>query len=493
MLQIGRMNADQVRSVTRNLGASFAVIAAMASLSNASGDHLETNSNRSTDSLEEMSPAERGYWLLRNKAYLPADFDQTTFELLWGRWPEPLRSQAAIANRAQRRRMTFSRYGLMDPNAADSLQESTGQLAERVDDIGPLGYVLADDGWVMNCLACHAGRVAGTVIPGLPNSHLALQTLTEDVRATKLLRLKTPGHLDKAALTLPLNTTDGTTNSVVFGIVLGALRLPDMSVDRSRPIPPLVHHDMDAPPFWNVRKKTRLYIDGFAPKAPRPLMQFMLLPENDRETVLGWEQDFEDILAWIESVEAPRYPWKSDATLAKHGEALFVKHCAECHGTYGTDVTYPEVTVPIDVVGTDPLRLTALSPEHRKWMQVGWMSRYGEDAVIVEPVGYVAPPLDGVWASAPYLHNGSVPTLWHVLRPDERPAVWQRTEDGYDRERGGLEITEFAGIPASVETAAERRRYFDTRLPGKSAAGHRFVDVLDEAGKRAVLEYLKTL
>jgi mono/diheme cytochrome c family protein len=480
--------------VRHNLVTTFALVAAMASLSSASGDGGQTRSNRATDSLGQMSPAERGYWLLRNKAYLPADFDQTTFELLWGRWPEPVRSEAAAATRAERRRMTFSRYGLMDPTDVDDpLRESGRPRAEQLDDIGALGYVTTADGWVMNCLACHAGKVAGKVIPGLPNSHLALQTLTEDVRATKLLRWKTPGHLDKAALTLPLNTTDGTTNSVVFGIVLGALRLPDMSVDRSRPIPTLVHHDMDAPPLWNVKKKTRLYIDGFAPKAPRPLMQFMLLPENDRETVLGWEQDFEDILAWIESVAPPRYPWTIDKELARQGEALFVRHCAECHGTYGANETYPEITVPIDVVGTDPLRLTALSPEHRRWMQVGWMSRYGEDEVIVNPSGYVAPPLDGVWASAPYLHNGSVPTLWHVLHPDERPVVWQRTENGYDRERGGLEVTEFAGVPAAAETAAERRRYFDTRLPGKGAAGHRFVDVLDEAGKRAVLEYLKTL
>ncbi len=484
------MNADQRRPVSRHLAAALAL---MASVSSASDDAGETSANRSADALREMSPAERGYWLLRNKAYLPADFDQTTFELLWGRWPEPLRSRAASATREERRRMTFSRYGLMEPSAAGLRHESEGPLAERVAYIGALGYVATDAGWVMNCLACHAGKVAGKAIPGLPNSHLALQTLTEDVRATKLLRLKTPGHLDKAALTLPLNTTDGTTNSVVFGIVLGALRLPDMSVDRSRPIPPLVHHDMDAPPFWNVKKKKRLYIDGFAPKAPRPLMQFMLLPENDRETVLGWEQDFEDILAWIESVEAPAYPWEIDVELASHGEALVVRHCAECHGTYGSDETYPEVTVPIDVVGTDPLRLTSLSPEHRRWMQAGWMSRYGADEVIVNPAGYVAPPLDGVWASAPYLHNGSVPTLWHVLHPVERPAVWQRTEDGYDRKRGGLEVTEFARVPESAETAAERRRYFDTRLPGKSAVGHLFVDVLDEEGKHAVLEYLKTL
>jgi hypothetical protein len=126
-------------------------------------------------------------------------------------------------------------------------------------------------------------------------------------------------------------------------------------------------------------------------------------------------------------------------------------------------------------------------------MQVGWMSDYGKDEVRLDPGGYVAPPLDGVWGSAPYFHNGSVPTLWHVLHPDDRPAVWLRTEGGYDRDRVGLEVTEFPKVPESVSTAAERRRYFDTSIRGKSAAGHRFPDVLTEDEKRAVLEYLKTL
>ena len=41
-------------------------------------------------------------------------------------------------------------------------------------------------------------------------------------------------------------------------------------------------------------------------------------------------------------------------------------------------------------------------------------------------VGYVTPPLHGVWASAPYFHNGSVPTVWDVLKPADRPKVWRR-------------------------------------------------------------------
>jgi hypothetical protein len=101
--------------------------------------------------------------------------------------------------------------------------------------------------------------------------------------------------------------------------------------------------------------------------------------------------------------------------------------------------------------------------------------------------------LDGIWASAPYLHNGSVPTLWHLLHPDERPTIWTRTEDGYDQSRVGLEATALEKLPATVTTAADRRRYFDTRLPGKSSAGHLFPNELSEDEKLAVLEYLKTL
>ena len=108
-------------------------------------------------------------------------------------------------------------------------------------------------------------------------------------------------------------------------------------------------------------------------------------------------------------------------------------------------------------------------------------------------LAYKGRPLNGIWATAPYLHNGSVPTLWHLLHPDDRPALWTRTEDGYDRDKVGLEATTFEKLPDAAKTPAQRREYFDTRLPGKNAAGHPFPDELSEAEKRAVLEYLKTL
>ncbi|MEO1994712.1 MAG: cytochrome c, partial [Planctomycetaceae bacterium] len=100
---------------------------------------------------------------------------------------------------------------------------------------------------------------------------------------------------------------------------------------------------------------------------------------------------------------------------------------------------------------------------------------------------------DGIWASAPYLHNGSVPTLWHLLHPQQRPVIWRRNADPVDTDRVGLRIDTYQNIPKSVSNPAERRRFFDTRQPGKTNGGHLFPNTLTSAERRAVLEYLKTL
>ena len=426
------------------------------------------------------TPAERGYHTLTTKAFLPADFDQEIFDNLWKTWPE-LRDKAEAATPQERRRMTFSRYGLMERPGSDGTGTALGYLP---DDKG---------GWVMNCLACHTGKVAGRVVLGLPNSHFALETLTEDVRLLKLQMGKPLTHLDLGSLKMPLGQSRGTTNSVIFGVALGALRDIDLNLRRDVAPPKLLHHDVDAPPFWNVRRKQHIYSDGFAVKSPRLLVQFVMLPRNSGPTLRGWEGDFRDILSWIESLEAPRYPWEIDRQLAESGRLAFEQTCARCHGTYGKNAGYPERIVPLDQVQTDGVRLASLSTEYRRGMRESWFGDYGREAYIENPGGYVAPPLDGIWATAPYLHNGSVPTLWHLLHQAQRPAVWKRTEDGYDQAKVGLEVTTFENVPATIKTPAEKREYFDTHLAGKSAAGHPFPDELTEDEKQAVLEYLKTL
>ncbi|MFK7777283.1 MAG: cytochrome c [Gimesia sp.] len=426
----------------------------------------------------EETAAERGYRLLTSKAYLPPDFDQEVLNDLWKVWPKDLREQAEQASLDERQKMIYSYYGIMQRPDTKS---------------GPLGYVVTpEQKWVMNCFNCHGGKVAGTVIPGAPNSHVALHTLTEDVSKIKLMQLKKLSHMDLAAIGIPLGTTHGTTNSVIFGVVLDSLRDPDMNFDRSRSVPLLLHHDMDPQAWWNVKRKQKIYADGFITKNHRMLMQFILIPRNNARKIKEWEADFADILAYIESLEAPHYRWKIDQTLADQGKPIFNDNCARCHGTYGDHPTYPEKTIPIAKLKTDPVRLNSLPSAYRDALNQSWLSRYGKDPVIADPGGYVAPPLNGVWASAPYFHNGSVPTLWHVLHPDKRPAIWKRTENGYDLTKVGLEIETFSNMPDHLSTM-QKRMYFDTSKFGKKATGHSYPNNLSQSQKHAVLEYLKTL
>lgn len=376
--------------------------------------------------------------------------------------------------------MTLSRYGLT---------EAPGREGGIPMQYAPDGK----GGWASNCFLCHGGKVAGKVIPGVPNTHIALQSLTHDTYATKKLLGREVAPEEAQVLFVPLGGSNGTTNAIIFGVVLAAIRDKDLNVHPEYPIPPLIHNDHDAPPWWNVKRKNFLYSDGFAGKGHRALMQFMMAPSNGPEVFHDSEDDFKKIFAWIESLEAPEYPFPIDHDLAAKGETLFNETCSECHGTYGPDGEWPERIVELEVVGTDRARLDSLTPEMRASYEEGWFSNYGEKKSIRDPGGYVAQPLNGIWASAPYLHNGSVPTLWHLFHPDRRPVVWKRTEDGYDTEKVGLEVAEFNELPSKHLTPAEKRQYFDTRKFAKSAQGHLFPDKLDEDEKQAVMEYLKTL
>ena len=113
--------------------------------------------------------------------------------------------------------------------------------------------------------------------------------------------------------------------------------------------------------------------------------------------------------------------------------------------------------------------------------------------------GYNALPLVGLWAQAPYLHNGSVPTLYHLLVPNERPAVFVKSRLDYDKKLVG-----FAWNPSEA-TSNKEGYVFDTHLsPAMSNTGHdkdiqqdgkvfklNWAD--DKEGAAAIIEYLKTL
>jgi cytochrome c peroxidase len=114
------------------------------------------------------------------------------------------------------------------------------------------------------------------------------------------------------------------------------------------------------------------------------------------------------------------------------------------------------------------------------------LSHHGRDAACLETLQtaqYRARPLNGVWATGPFLHNGSVPTLMDLLRPTaERPTAFAVGNSDFDPVNiGFLEPADGTGFK------------IDTKTPGNANTGHEYGVTLTEADKLALLEYLKSL
>ncbi|MBD2858881.1 thrombospondin type 3 repeat-containing protein [Spongiibacter sp. KMU-158] len=162
-------------------------------------------------------------------------------------------------------------------------------------------------------------------------------------------------------------------------------------------------------------------------------------------------------------------------------------------------------------------------------------------------LGYAAPPLYGVWATGPYFHNGSVPSVEGVLNSEVRPPVWRRnskTNDlgsnfvmGFDSGLDAFDETvmgwmyeeidclgsnalECSLLETALSTAEpvvkefydsillswnvtnppvltkqdiEARKIYNTGMHSQSNAGHTFTNVLTDTERKAIIEYLKTL
>ncbi len=189
------------------------------------------------------------------------------------------------------------------------------------------------------------------------------------------------------------------------------------------------------------------------------------------------------IAEWIDEFQPPQYPRPVDLSLAKEGGNLFVAHCANCHATEG-DKTGGVTN--IETLKTDANRLNSFSPELVRSMNTLGKGRSWEFKSFSKTNGYANGPLDGIWLRAPYLHNGSVPTLWHLLNPGERPAVFYRGSNLMDWNKVGF---------VWDERQEDEKLYsvFNTSLPGNGNSGHEYGSELSHAEKQALIEYLKTL
>jgi len=121
---------------------------------------------------------------------------------------------------------------------------------------------------------------------------------------------------------------------------------------------------------------------------------------------------------------------------------------------------------------------------------------YRHGIVEANPYGYVAAFLDGIWLRAPYLHNGSVPSLREMLKPaaQRTPYFW-RGFDVYDPTDAGFVCTpeQAKRLGVTWDDVLQVATPYDVRLRSCGNAGHEYGVTLSAADKDALIEYLKTL
>jgi hypothetical protein len=432
----------------------------------------------------EPTAAERGKKALLEHCYSPPTITRHGFDNLWKQW-----GLEAKPSQAEFDRILRERYGLHDttyPN--DGLPMGLREA--------PLTFGLGK-GISLDCMLCHGGSIAGKSYVGLGNTALELQGFFEETGAADGHGRKTPFHF---------SNTRGTNEASAVAVFLLSYRDSELKFHLTRVVDVELHDDLceDVPAWWLLKKKKTMYRLGATDaRSVRSNMQFMMNPLNGPDDFAKAEAAFKDIREYILSLEPPKYPLPINRDLVVKGETLFVQTCARCHGTYGAKWTYPNRVVPIEEIGTDRTRFDGISRklgEHynNTWFakeEAGWL---GDGYKVKESKGYQAPPLDGIWATAPYLHNGSVPTLYHMLNSKARPKIFTRSFrtdlEAYDAEKVGWKVEVLDKAPdATKMTPIEFRKIYDTSKPGRGNGGHTYGDKFTDAERMAVIEYLKTL
>jgi cytochrome c peroxidase len=194
---------------------------------------------------------------------------------------------------------------------------------------------------------------------------------------------------------------------------------------------------------------------------------------------------------YLNDATPPDYPYPIDEALAARGAPIYREYCARCHGQDGKNFAGELVgqVTHISEIRTDPHRLDSYTAElaaNQNLLYAG----YPDDRFrhFRKTFGYANHPLDGLWLRAPYLHNGSVPTLRDLLNPSsQRPKSFYRGYDVYDPRN--------VGFVSNVATEKSRKYFrFDTSLPGNGNAGHEgraYGTELPPDAKNALIEYLK--
>jgi hypothetical protein len=359
-----------------------------------------------------------------------------------------------------------------------------------------------------NCLGCHAAPLNGELVIGLGNEFL-------DFTADPVMAVEAAGAYveddaeaaawqdwaDRIAAIAPWTMTDtvGANPAQAITLALMAHRDPKTLAWSDEPLmelPPTEVLPVSVPPWWNLDKKHAVFYNG---QGRGDHVGTMILASTTCTDSVAEAREidrwFTDVAAYLATLEAPAYPWPIDQALADDGERLFNRECKECHGRYGRGEHYPNKLVGLDEVGTDPAMANAAvddAEDYIRWFETSFYGRHGD---AVPGRGYIAPPLDGVWATAPYLHNGSVPTIAALLDTSKRPTYWRHdgAEPDYDQAALGWRYRELDQGRKQFASLEAQKWVYDTTRRGYGNQGHDFGDELTEPERTALLEYLKTL
>jgi len=197
----------------------------------------------------------------------------------------------------------------------------------------------------------------------------------------------------------------------------------------------------------------------------------------------AWVKWVERLDDWLKQVAPPKFPFPINKPLAAQGRLVYEGACASCH-EMGSE--FVGTVIYIDKIGTDRERLDTWTQEAADQAnEVVWSFGIKRENMI-KTKGYVAQPLDGIWLRAPYLHNGSVPSIRDLLKPEaQRPTVFYRGYDVYNP-------TDVGFVSQGPEAQQQGWR-LDTSIRGDSSKGHRYGTDLPANQKNALIEYLKTL
>lgn len=367
--------------------------------------------------------------------------------------------------------------------------------------------ITASNGEVLvapNCLQCHAEVFDGKLIMGLGNNTADFSNSTSTGGNFKQLYdfLRMTGGKKFEASKSFLNASKTITpymQTYVRGVnvadriaaLLAAHRNPIDFVWSDTPLLEINEQVVptDVPAWWLLKKKNAMFYNGFGRgDFTKFLMASNLLTVKDTAEAREVYNHFNHVLTFIYSLQPPAYPRTINKQLAANGKKIFVKNCSGCHGTYGEGAQYPNLLIPASVIGTDSALYNSnySSPQFVEWFNKSWFTKGSNPAILVPFKGYIAPPLDGVWVTAPYLHNGSVPTLDALLNSTTRPTYWTRNFNNkeFDYELNGWSYT----------TADKPEKgFYNTTIAGYGNYGHYFGDKLNDNERKSVIEYLKSL